>query len=297
MNLLLSNGGSLLLNSVAYGLLLFIMAVGLTIIFGLLDVLNLAHGALYLVGSYIGYRIAGEATATWGSFMLSLGVALVLGILFGLGLMLALLPLTKRGHLDQALLTLGLGLVITEGLLAIFGHNDRSMAVPVEVAGSTMMFGVAYPTYRLVLIAVGTILAAGVWFLLERTRAGAVVRATVADRDMVRAVGIDVRKVSLLAFTGAIALAVLGGALAAPINGVAGGVANETLLLALVVVVVGGLGSVIGTLVGALLIGLVQNIGVVLFPEFAAFLLFGAMILVIAFRPQGLVSAPTAVSR
>jgi branched-chain amino acid transport system permease protein len=297
VDLLLTNSGSLLLNSAAYGLLLFIMAVGLTIIFGLLDVLNLAHGALYLVGSYIGYRIAGEATATWGSFTLSLGVALVLGIALGLGLMLALLPLTKRGHLDQALLTLGLGLVITEVLLEIFGRDDRGMAVPVEVAGSTMVFGVAYPTYRLVVIAIGAVLAAGVLFLLERTRAGAIVRATVADRDMVQAVGINVGKVSLLAFTGAVALAVLGGVLAAPINGVASGVANETLLLALVVVVVGGLGSVVGTLVGALLIGLVQNFGVALFPELAAFLLFGAMILVIAFRPQGLIAIRTAVAR
>lgn len=296
MGWLIDNAG-VLLNGVATGLLLFMMAVGLTVVFGLLDVLNLAHGAFFLTGSYIGYRIAGEATATWASFSLALVVALVIGVVMGVGLMFLTRPLAKRGHLDQALLTLGLALVISELLLEVFGRDDHAVAAPEALAGSTQVFGQTYPVYRLAVIVVGALVAAGVWYLLERTPAGAVVRATVADREMVEAVGIDVRKVTTLTFGLATALAVVGGVLAGPIKGAASGLDDEILLLALVVIVIGGLGSVVGTLVGSLIIGLVQNLGVVLMPELASFLLFGAMVLIISFRPQGLFPSTAAVAR
>jgi len=293
----LSDNGGVLLNSVAYGLLLFMMAVGLTVVFGLLDVLNLAHGAFFITGSYIGYRVAGEATATWQSFGLALVVAVVVGVLLGTGLMLLVRPLARRGHMDQALLTLGLALVISELLLEIFGRDDHGVAAPKAIAGSAHLFGADYPIYRLVVIGVGIVIAAGVWYLLERTPAGAVVRATVADREMVEAVGIDVRKVTTLTFALATALAVVGGVLAGPVEGASPGMDDEILLLALVVIVIGGLGSVVGTLVGSLIIGMVQNIGVVLAPQFASFMLFGAMVLVISFRPQGLFPSTAAVAR
>lgn len=293
----LADNTGVLLNGVATGLLLFMMAVGLTIVFGLLDVLNLAHGAFFLTGAYLGYKIAGEATASWGSFLLATLVAVVLGGLMGVGLMLLTRPLISRGHLDQALLTLGLGLVISELLLLIFGQDDHAMAAPGALAGSTSLFGAQYPLYRLAVILVGALVAAAVWYVLERTSAGAVVRATVADRQMVEAVGIDVRKVTLVTFVASAALAVLGGVLSGPIKGASAGLDDEILLLALVVIVVGGLGSVIGTLVGSLIIGLVQNVGVVLMPELASFLLFGAMVLIITFRPQGLFPNTAAVAR
>lgn len=296
MNFLVDNAG-VLLNGVASGLLLFMMAIGLSIVFGLLDVLNLSHGALFLTGSYIGYRIAGEATASWGSFLLAILVAVVVGALMGVGLMLLTQPLVARGHIDQALLTLGLALVISELLLVTFGKDDHSVAAPSALAGSTDVFGAPYPVYRLAVIVVGALVAAAVWFLLERTPLGAVVRATVADREMVQSVGIDVRLVVLLTFACASALSVVAGVLAGPIKGAASGLDDEILLLALVVIVIGGLGSVVGTLVGSLVIGLVENVGAVVAPEYASFLLFGAMVLVITFRPQGLFPTVAAVSR
>lgn len=293
----LADNFGVLLNGVAMGLLLFMMAVGLAIVFGLLDVLNLSHGAFFLTGSYVGYRIAGEATATWGSFVLALLVAVVVGGLMGAALMLLTRPLVSRGHLDQALLTLGLGLVVSELLLTVFGRDDHAVAAPAALAGSMEVFGGRYPLYRLAVIVVGALVAAGVWWVLERTSAGAIMRATVADREMVEAVGIDVRKVTLLAFSLASALALMGGVLAGPITGAAAGLDDEFMLLALVVIVIGGLGSVVGTLVGSLIIGLVQNLGVVLMPEMASFLLFGAMALVITLRPQGLLPSTAAVAR
>lgn len=293
----LSENADVILNGVATGLLLFMMAVGLTVVFGLLNVLNLAHGAFFLTGSYIGYRVAGEATATWQSFGLALLVAVAVGAVLGVGLMFLMRPLAKRGHLDQALLTLGLALVISELLLEIFGRDDRAVAAPEALAGSTEIFGATYPVYRLAVIVVGAVVALGVWYLLERTPAGAVVRATVADREMVEAVGIDVHRVTTLTFALATVLAVVGGALAGPVKGAASGLDDEILLLALVVIVIGGLGSVVGTLVGSLIIGLVQNLGVVLAPELASFLLFGAMVLIISFRPQGLFPSTAAVAR
>jgi branched-subunit amino acid ABC-type transport system permease component len=293
----LTENAGVLLNGVAIGLLLFMMAVGLTVIFGLLDVLNLAHGAFFLAGAYIGYRVAGEATATWQSFALALLVAVVVGLLLGAGLMLLTRPLAKRGHMDQALLTLGLSLVIGEVLLEVFGRDDHAVAAPGGLARSTEIFGGSYPIYRLAVIVVGALVALGVWYLLERTPAGAVVRATVADREMVEAVGIDVKKVMTLTFCLATALAVVGGVLAGPVKGAAAGLDDEIMMLALVVIVIGGLGSVVGTLVGSLIIGLVQNLGVVLMPELASFLLFGAMVLIISFRPQGLFPTTAAVAR
>ena len=286
-----------LLNGVAMGLLLFMMAVGLTIVFGLLDVLNLAHGALFLVGAYIGYRVAGETTVGWGGFGLALLVAVVVGALIGVALMLMTAPLVRRGHLDQALLTLGLSLVISELLLEMFGRNDHAVAVPKGLADSVVIFGAQYPVYRLGVIVLGALVAAGVWYALERTSAGALIRATVADREMVEAVGIDVRKVTLVTFVLSAVLAVVAGVLSGPIKGATAGLGDEVLLLALAVIVIGGMGSVIGTLVGSLLIGLVQNLGAVLLPQLSSFLLFGAMVLVIVFRPQGLFPTVAAVGR
>ncbi|GAB3200233.1 branched-chain amino acid ABC transporter permease [Nocardioides hungaricus] len=289
-----ANYGGVLLNGVATGLLLFMMSVGLTVIFGLLDVLNLAHGAFFLTGAYLGYRIAGEATATWSSFLTALLAAVLVGAALGVALMIATAPLVRRGHMDQALLTLGLGLVITELLLMVFGRDDHSAAAPGPLAESTQVFGAVYPLYRLAIIALGAVIAAVVWYVVERTPAGAMVRATVADRAMVEAVGIDVRKVAIVTFGCASALAVAAGVLAGPVEGATAGLGDQILLLALVVIVIGGLGSVLGTLLGSLLIGTVQNVGVLVAPEAASFVMFGAMVLVLTFRPQGLIPAAMA---
>lgn len=296
MNWFVANSG-VILNGAAMGLLLFMMAVGLTVIFGMLDILNLSHGAFFMTGAYIGYRIGGEATATWSSFGLALVTCVVVGAVMGVALMLLTRPLVARGHMDQALLTLGLALVIGQLLLVVFGKDDHAVASPAQLTRSVRVFGTDYPVYRLAVIVVGALVAAGVWAVLERTLAGAVVRATVSDREMVEASGIDVRKVMLLTFGCSSVLAVAAGLLAGPIEGATSGLGDSILLLALVVIVIGGLGSVLGTLVGALLIGLVQSVGVLLAPELASFMTFGAMVLVLALRPQGLIPAKAAVAR
>jgi len=276
------------LNGVASGLLLFMMAVGLTVIFGLMDVLNLSHGAFYLAGSYLAYAVIGETVSTWGGFFLAIAVAVVGGVVLGGLLMLLTAPLSRRGHLDQALLTLGLALVIGQVLQIIFGVQNHSVAPPPGLTGSIQVLDSQYPVYRLFVIAIGAVVAAGVWYFVERTPAGALVRAAVADSDMVSAVGVDVRRVRAVVFVSASILALIGGVLAGPIRGVSAGLGDETLILALVVIVIGSAGSIVGTLVGSLVIGLTQNIGVLFFPEVASFLVFGVMVIVILLRPQGL---------
>ena len=284
-----------ILNGIASGLLLFCIAIGLSLIFGIMNVLNLAHGTFYLVGAYVAYAIVGQQVGTWMGFGLALAVAGLLGV--GLGaLMVALTrPLAGRGHLDQALLTLGIAFIVEDLLRTTFGPEDQSVAVPQSVALSVPLPDGTFPLYRLLVIAVGAAIAAAVWLVVERTTAGALMRAVVADHAMVQASGIDTRRVFVAVFAVGTALAMVGGVLGGPIRGASPGLDTEVLILALVVVVIGGLGSILGTLVAALFVGLVQNLGVALVPQAASFLLFGAMASIILFRPQGLLPRPGAV--
>ncbi|MQA84813.1 MAG: branched-chain amino acid ABC transporter permease [Streptosporangiales bacterium] len=277
-----------ILNGVAFGLLLFTLAVGLSLIFGMMDVLNLSHGALYLVGAYAAYRVVGEAGGSLGAFLLALGVAGVLGLAAGALLAGITQPLARRGHLHQALLTLGVALVVADLLSALFGDEVHSVAAPAGLRGSVRVLGHGYPAYRLFVIGVGLVLAALVYLLVERSRAGAVIRATVADRDMVQAIGVDTRKVLVGVFAFGTLLATCGGVLGGPILGAQPGLDDTVLILGLVIVVIGGLGSVKGAFFGALLIGQIQVLGVTLLPEYASFLLFGTMALILTLRPAGL---------
>lgn len=272
------------LNGFAIGFLLFILAVGLSIVFGMMDVLNLAHGALFLGGAYLGAAFAGS----WGGFLTALGLALVCGLLSGALLSLATEPLRKRSHLDQALLTLGVAFVAGELLIIAFGDDPLSVAAPPALDGSVSVLGATYPTYRLVIIGVGAVLALVVYLVVDRTPVGALVRATVDDREMVATLGVDNRLVKAAVFAVGSALATTAGVLGGPIYGARPGLDATVLILALVVVVIGGLGSVRGALVGALIIGQVDTLGRVLLPELASFILFGALALVLVLRPQGL---------
>jgi branched-chain amino acid transport system permease protein len=274
-----------ILNGFAIGSLLFILAVGLSIVFGMMDVLNLAHGTLYLAGAYTAYALS---DGSWAGLVLALAVGLAVGVLGGGLLAAAVAPLQGRGHLDQAALTLGMSLIVGEIFLMAFSAEVLPAAPPDALAGSVTVLGHTYPLYRLVFILVAGLLAALVYLAFERSSAGALVRATVADRDMVRAMGVDTRKILLGVFAFGAALATLGGVLGAPILAPGPGVGERVLVLSLVVVVIGGLGSVRGALLGALLIGQVQTLGVALIPTYAPFLLFGAMLFVLAVRPQGL---------
>jgi branched-chain amino acid transport system permease protein len=275
------------LNGLAIGSLLFILAVGLSLVFGMMDVLNLAHGATFLVGAYVGWVVAGD-DPSWVTFLLALAVALGIGLLVGVGMSMLTEPLRNRSHLDQALLTLGVALIVAELLSMAFGNDVQAVDAPPGLDGTVALFGSAYPTYRLVLIGVGAAFAVGMWVLMSRTMIGTVIRATVADRDMVSAIGIDNRRVKLAVFAVGSALAAAAGVLGGPIYGARPGLDSTVLILALVAVVIGGLGSVRGALVGALVIGQIESLGRALLADAASFLLFGALALVLVLRPQGL---------
>jgi branched-subunit amino acid ABC-type transport system permease component len=275
------------LNGLAIGLLLFIVALGLSLVFGMMDLLNLAHGALFLAGAYTAWLVAGQRP-TWTTWLAALGVAVVVGALVGGGLSFLTGPLAQRSHLEQALLTLGLALVVAELLSAAFGDDVRGVNPPAGLDGTVDVAGNAYPTYRLALIAAGAGLALATYLVVERTPLGALVRATVADRDMVAAVGIDARLVRAGVFIAGSVLATTAGVLGSPIYNARPGLDSTILILALVVVVIGGLGSVRGALVAALLIGQIESTGRALLSDLASFLLFGALAIVLALRPRGL---------
>ena len=274
-----------IVDGIAYGLLLFTLAVGLSLVFGMMDVLNLAHGSLYLVGAYAAYKLSGGG---WWGFVLAIAAGVAAGVLGGLILAAMTAPLAGRGHLDQAALTLGVSLIAAQGMEMIFGAETVLAEPPAALNRSVSILGHQYPLYRLLFIAVAGLLALGVYLLFQRSALGALVRATVADRAMVRAMGMDTRKILFGVFAFGAALSAFGGVLGAPIRPPGPGVDESVLVTSLVIVVIGGLGSVQGALVGALLIGQVQTLGVALLPEYAPFLLFGAMLAVLVWRPAGL---------
>lgn len=197
-------------------------------------------------------------------------------------------PVARRGHLDQALLTLGIALVVSDLISMRFGNDVRSIPAPTGLNGSVTILGQSYPLYRLVVIVVGGLLAVGALYVIERTRVGSLVRASVVDPQMVSALGVDTKRLVTGVFAAGAALAAAGGVIGGPILSAYPGLDNRVLLLGLVVVVIGGLGSVSGALVGALVIGQIETLGVSLPPDHASFLVFGAMGLVLLLRPQGL---------
>lgn len=279
-----------IVNGVALAALLFLIAVGLSLVFGTMDVLNLAHGSIALSGAYIGVGLMGVGATIWH---LGLAIAAAAALGLGAGLMLSTMTSKISDHLRQALLTLGIALIAGDILRELFGSDVQSVGPPSELASSVKVFGDPYPVYRLVMIAVGAFVALALYLLLERTKAGAVIRATVADRPMVESMGLRTDVILGGVFAGGAALAAIGGLLAAPILGAQPGLDDTVLLLALVVVVTGGLGSVRGALLGALVVGQAQTLGVALFPEYAPFLLFAAMAAVLLVRPRGLLPATT----
>jgi len=281
---------STILNGVALGMLIFVLAVGLSLIFGMLDVINLAHGSLYLLGTYLGYQLV-ELEGL--PFFLAAGIAIVFGIALGLVLAAALRPIRDRGHLDQVLLTLGLFFVATDVVTIIWGREFHTITPPHFLLQSKVIFGHYYPSYRLAVIVIGVVLAVVTYLVFERTQLGAVLRAAVEDRAMVSALGHNVRLVTLSVLLAGSALATFAGVIGGPIEQVTPGVGDDVLLLALIVVVVGGLGSIAGAFIASLLIGQAQSLGVALgqqhgLPQAAPFALFGAMALILIARPKGL---------
>lgn len=273
-----------LLNGLAIGLLLFMLSVGPALILGLMGTLNLAHGATFALGSYLAWWLVGAG----GAFLLAVPLALAAGALLGLLLAAGMRPLGGRDHLDQALVTLGFALVLAGIISAVWGDDFHTVRPPAALRASVHLPGGPYPVYRLAVIAGGLMLALALEVVIEHTRLGRIVKAAAHDRAMLSALGIDVGRVFFLVMAAGTALAAAAGVAAAPVLNVRPGLDDEVLLLALIVLVVGGLGSVRGALLGAVLIGEVQTLSVRWLPAAAPFVLFGAMALTLLLRPAGL---------
>jgi branched-chain amino acid transport system permease protein len=260
-----------ILNGLQSGIMLFLMAAGLTLIFGVMGLINLAHGSLYMVGAFAAAAVA----AATGSFALGLVAALIAAAAAGALIELVVIRrLYDRDHLDQVLATFALILVFSEGTRWLFGSFPLSLDVPAALSGPvTLPGGILYPAYRLLIIGVGLLIAVGLFALIARTRIGIQIRAGEADREMIAALGVDISKLYTLVFALGAALAGLAGAMVGAIQSVQVGMGEPVLILAFVVIVIGGIGSIKGALVGALLVGLTDTLGGVLLPlGFGAFM-------------------------
>ncbi|NEB55026.1 branched-chain amino acid ABC transporter permease, partial [Streptomyces griseus] len=270
-------------DGVAFGLLLFVVAAGLSLAFGTAGVLNLSHGTLYAIGAYTGAELS---DGTWGGLALGLAAGTAAACLAGAGLSAATAPLARRGHLAQALLTFGLALIGGDLLIQVFGADELPVRVPEALDSSVMLLGHRYPAYRLCFIVMAVLLAAfGTW-VLTRTRMGAAVRAAADDPQMLAATGRNPRAVHTGVLAAAGALAGAAGVLGAPIIGPGPGTSENVLMLSLVVVVLGGLRSLWATFFAAIAVGEVQTLGVALAPDLAPYLLFAAMAAVLVLRSR-----------
>ncbi len=297
-----------ILNGVQFGVMLFLMAAGLTLVFGVMGLINLAHGSLYMVGAFAAAAVAGAT----GSFLLGLVASLAAAAAVGaLVEMLVIRRLYDRDHLDQVLATFALILIFSEGTRWVFGSFPLYLNIPSWLSGPvTLPGGIQYPAYRLALIGVGLSVAAGLHLLISRTRLGVQIRAGAADRDMIAALGVDISRLYTVIFALGAALAGLAGALVGAIQSVQVGMGEPVLILAFVVIVIGGIGSIRGALVGAVLVGLTDTLGGILLPvafglvldqsaaasagsALATMLIYLLMAVVLIWRPTGLFGAGT----
>ncbi|RBW70108.1 branched-chain amino acid ABC transporter permease [Bacillus taeanensis] len=278
--------GVQLVNGLSYGLLLFVITSGLALVFGVMGVLNLAHGSLYMLGAYIAFTITNSA---FSNFWLALIAAPILVAVISLIVEVGLLRTTYHlGHLSQVLLTFGLAYVFHDLAHWIWGTNVLSLAVPASLSGSVSVFNQTFPVYRLAVIAIGLIIAVILWVIQEKTRWGAIIRAGLSDKEMISGLGVNIKLVFTSVFIFGGVLAGFGGVVAAPILGIFPGMEFQTLILALVVLVIGGLGSIAGTFIASILIGLLETFSRFLLPELSLFLPFAVMALILVVKPKGL---------
>jgi len=275
-----------LLNSVQYGFLLFLVASGLTLIFGIMGIINLAHGAFYMLGAYLVFWLTGFTDNLFFSVLLGLPVMLLFGFIIE---RFAISFLYHRDHLYQVLLTYGLILILNELQKILWGTNFYSVPVPEILSGSVPLTeNQVYPHYRLFISFVCLAIAAALYLVIGKTRLGMMIRAGAVDREMVQALGIDVNRLFAIVFSMGAALAGFAGMIAAPVSSVYPGMGDQILILSFVVVVIGGIGSVKGALIGAMLIGLADTFGKVLLPDIASVAVYATMAVVLIWRPQGL---------
>ena len=282
------------LNAVQYGLLLFLVASGLTLIFGIMGVINLAHGSFYMIGAYMAFALSAPVAATFGGgFFSVLLVGVVLAVLLGYLLEWAFYSyLYEREHLQQVLMTYGLILVFEELRSLIVGDDVHGVKVP-PLLSAALPLGemMTYPVYRLFISGVCIALALGMYLVFTRTRLGMMIRAGSTNREMVQSLGVDISFLYRVVFAAGVALAALAGMVAAPVSSVYPGMGQSVLIICFVVVVIGGIGSIRGALVAALLIGFVDTFGKVLLPSAAGVLVYVLMALILLWRPDGLFKA------
>ncbi len=271
-------------NGISYGALLFLLASGLSLIFGVMRIVNLAHGSYFMLGGYVGLSVVWRT----GSFLAALVAGAVAIALIGIGMERLFLRRLPGQTLGQVLMTVGFALMFQDVALLVWGGDPYTIPVPAALQGIVTAGTLRFPAYRIFIIVVAVLVGAGLWVVLDRTRVGAMIRAAVDDREMAQGVGIHVPVVSLGVFALGAALAALGGVIGGGFLGVYPGADFEVLPYAFVVVIVGGLGSLPGAMVGSLLVGLLDNFGKALFPELSYFTLFAPMALILALRPTGL---------
>jgi len=277
------------LNGLSYGVLLFLLSVGLTLIFGMLDVVNLAHGSFYMLGAYAGLTLIGVTNNFWLALAVAPVAVGVIGVLIERG---CLRPLYRRGPLDQVLLTFGLIYLFEDLVKWVWGGKIRSIPPPDLFAGSVTLWGATVPSYRLFVIVFGLAMAVALWLLIERTRLGAIIRAGVFDAEMAAGLGINIQRVFTGVFAFGAALAGLSGVIAGPIQSAQPPMGATILVPALIVVVVGGLGSLKGSLVGSLIIGQAETFGKVWLPGASMLMIYIVMAAIVLLRPQGLFGRP-----
>lgn len=275
-----------ILNGLQYGLLLFLISSGLTLIFGVMGVINLAHGSLFMIGAYLAYVLTAAAVPLW----LALAAAVAGGAVLGAILERVLFAhFRTREHLDQVLLTFALILLFEEARAFLVDNQFHSVPIPKLLDFSVpVVGGFAYAAYRLAVLAVCLLVAGLMILFVERTRVGAAIRAAAENPEMVAALGLDARRIHTLVFAAGTALAMLAGALAAPLQSVYPGMGDGFLILSFVVVVIGGLGSIGGAFWAALLIGLIDTLGKAYAPQVAGLAVFAMMAVVLLWRPTGL---------
>lgn len=274
------------LNGVQYGLLLFLVASGLTLIFGIMGIINLAHGAFYMIGAYLAYWLAGWTGNLFLAVLVGIPIAVAVGLVIE---RLLISRLYRRDHLDQVLLTYGLILILNEGQRILWGSDFHGVPVPALLAGSVPLTeNQTYPIYRLFISLVCLGVAAGLSLVIARTRLGMKIRAGASNREMASALGVNIGAVFAVVFALGVALAAFSGMIGAPVSSVYPGMGDRVLIISFVVVVIGGIGSVKGAFIGALLIGLADTFGRVLVPDFASMVIYALMALVLLWRPRGL---------
>jgi branched-chain amino acid transport system permease protein len=278
------------LNGITYAGLLFLLGSGFTLIFGLMRIVNLAHGATYLLGGYIGY----VTMRVTHSFLLALAAGALAMALFGVALERGLLRSLRGQPISELLLTMGVAFIVGDVSLAVFGGDPVSVRMPGVLDQSIQLGSITYPNMRFFILAFAVAVALLLYFVIGRTRAGAMIRAGVDDREMVDALGIPIKRIFTAVFVLGAFLAGLTGVLGASLLTLYPGADSEILTFALVVVIVGGMGSLKGAIVGSLVVGLLDNYGKAYFPELAYFSLFAPMVLILIWRPQGLFGTRTA---